>query len=52
MSAVKFRGSTSAVPLILVGLNADAVGGMCGVAVNCIDITQNTDCEGISRIRY
>ena len=29
----------------------DAVGGMSGVAVKCIDITQNTDCEGIWRIR-
>ena len=46
-SAVKFQCSTLAVPLILLGLNADAVGGMCGVAVKCIDITQNTDCEGI-----
>ncbi len=39
------------VPLILPCWNADAVGGMCGVAVKCIDITQNTECEGISRIR-
>ena len=31
--------------------DTDAVGGMCGVAVKCIDITQNTDCEGISRSR-
>ena len=22
------------------------VGGMCSVAVKCLDITQNTDCEG------
>jgi hypothetical protein len=25
---------------------------MCGVAVKCIDITQNTDCEGRSLIIY
>ena len=39
-------GSTYNVPLILQSWNGDAVGGMCGVAVKCIDITQNTDCEG------
>ena len=50
-SVVKGPGSTGELPLILVVLNADAVGGMCGVAVKCIDITQNTDCEGISQIR-
>ncbi len=52
---VSQRGNAPAqrgeVPLILPCWNADAVGGMCGVAVKCIDITQNTDCEGISRIR-
>ena len=51
-SAVKSPRSTGVVRLILLDWNADAVGGMCGVAVKCIDITQNTDCEGISRIRY
>ncbi len=35
------------VQLVLPGCNAVAVGGMCGVAGKCIDITQNTDCEGI-----
>ena len=50
-SAVKRKGSTLDLPLKLEDLNADAVGGMCGVAVKCIDITQNTDCEGISQIR-
>ena len=45
-SAVKDRRSTPGLPLILADLNSDAVGGMCGVAVKCIDITQNTDCEG------
>ncbi len=34
-----------------VALSADAAGGMSGVAVKCLDITQNTDCEGIWRIR-
>ena len=48
---VKSPGSTWVVPPELVDWNADAVGGMCGVAVKCIEITQNTDCEGISRIR-
>ena len=46
-SEVKSRGSTPELPLILSGLNTVAVGGMSGVAVKCIDITQNTDCEGI-----
>ncbi len=32
--------------LILVFLNLVEVGGMCNVAVKCLDITQNTDCEG------
>ncbi len=39
------------VALLLPCGNADAVGGMCGVAVKCIDITKKTDCEGISRLR-
>ena len=50
-SEVKARGSTPELPLILGGLNPVAVGGMSSVAVKCIDITQNTDCEGISRSR-
>ena len=32
--------------LILAFLNAVEAGGMCNVAVKCLDITQNTDCEG------
>jgi hypothetical protein len=28
------------------------VGGMCNVAVKCIDITQNTNCEGSSLNYY
>ena len=46
---VKCHGSTVELPRELVVLNVRAVGGMCGVAVKCIEITQNTDCEGISR---
>ena len=46
---VKARGSTPELPRELVVLNVRAVGGMGSVAVKCIDITQNTDCEGISR---
>jgi len=43
---VKDGGSTIAVPLILKGLSTVEVVGMSSVAVKCIDITQNTDCEG------
>jgi len=28
------------------------VGGMCRVAVKCLDMTQNTDCEGSSLNHY
>ena len=45
-SVVKPRGSTPGMPLKLQDLRMDEAGGMCGVAVKCIDITQNTDCEG------
>ena len=45
-SAVKVCGSTIELPLKLGGLSMFEVGGMCGVAVKCIDITQNPDCEG------
>ena len=50
-SGVKFGSLTVGVPLILVCLNADEVGGMRQVAVKCIDMSQNTDCEG-SLLRY
>ncbi len=43
---VKDGSSTVAVPLILNGLNAVEDGGMRQVAVKCIDMSQNTDCEG------
>ncbi len=39
-------GSTIELPLKLVDLSVYEVGGMRGVAVKCIDITQNSDCEG------
>ena len=45
-SEVKYYGSTVELPLILKVLNRVEVCGMCNVAVKCIDITQNTDCEG------
>ena len=46
-SAVKYRGSTPGLPMILACWDTDEAGGMCGVAVKCIDIAQNTDCGGI-----
>ena len=43
---VKVCRSTIKLPLKLVVLSMDEVGGMRGVAVKCIEITQNSDCEG------
>ncbi len=45
-SVVKSYGLTVKLPLILEILSAVEVGGMCNVAVKCLDITQNTDCVG------
>ncbi len=45
-SAVKGWGSTIKLPLKLVNVSIGEVGGMRGVAVKCIDITQNSNCEG------
>ena len=45
-SAVKCSGSTVALPSKLAALNSVEAGGMRGVAVKCIDIAQNSDCEG------
>ncbi len=45
---VKSCGLTVELPLILLLLSIVEVGGMCNVAVKCIDITQNTNCEGSS----
>ncbi len=43
---VKSYSLTVELPLILFFLSIVEVGGMCSVAVKCIDITQNTNCEG------
>ncbi len=43
---VKYIRSTDEVPLILLSLKQVEAAGMDGVAVKCIDIIQNTDCEG------
>ena len=48
---MKSRSLTPKLPLILAGLSVDEVGGMRGVAVECIDMTKNSDCEG-SLLRY
>ena len=45
---MKVCGSTVGLPLILGVLNMVKAGGMRGVAVKCIDITQNADSEGSS----
>ena len=51
-SAVKVRGSTSELQLILDVLSTVEVGGIRGVAVKCLDITKNSDCEGSTLSRY
>ncbi len=43
---VKVSGSTVELQLILVALSTVEVGGIRGVAVKCLDITKNSDCEG------
>ncbi len=43
---VKYGSLTVEVPLILLDLSTDEVGGMDGVAVKCLEIVQNTDSEG------
>ncbi len=45
-SVVKSYSLTVELPLILDVLSTVEVGGMCNVAVKCLDITQNTDSEG------
>ncbi len=42
----KIAGLNPATPLKLCALSARRAGGMRGVAVKCIDITQNSDREG------
>ena len=43
---VKYFSSTGEVPLILLDLSTDEVGGIDGVAVKCLDIVKNTYSEG------
>ena len=45
---VKAYSLTVELPLILKFLSVVEVGGICHVAVKCIDMSQNTDCEGSS----
>ena len=45
-SVVKVCGSTVKLQLILAVLSIVEVGGIRGVAVKCLDITKNSDCEG------
>ena len=45
---MKVWGSTLKLQLILVLLSAVEAGGIRGVAVKCLDITKNSDCEGSS----
>lgn len=45
-SVVKICRLTITVPLKLIDLSVPDVCGMRGVAVKCIDITQNSDSEG------
>ena len=45
-SVVKYSSSTRGVPLILMDLSTDEVGGIDGVAVKCLDIVKNTYSEG------
>ena len=45
-SVVKVCGSTVKLQLILHILSAVEAGGIRGVAVKCLDITKNSDCEG------
>ena len=47
-SVVKSYSLTVELPLILYILNSVEVGGICHVAVKCIDMTWNTNCEGSS----
>ena len=45
-SVVKVFGSTVELQLKLAILSAAEAGGIRGVAVKCLDITKNPDCEG------
>ncbi len=43
---MKVWGYNVELQLILESLSTDEVGGISGVAVKCLDITKNSDCEG------
>ncbi len=45
-------GLNTGLPTELGALSGREVGGMGGVAVKCIDITQNPDCEGSIPAHY
>ncbi len=45
-SVVKVCGENVKLQLILSVLSAAEVGGIRGVAVKCLDIKKNSDCEG------
>ena len=45
---MKVIGSTAELQLKLVVLSAHEDGGIRSVAVKCLDITKNSDCEGSS----
>ena len=45
-SVVKVCGSTVKLQLKLFALSAHEDGGIRSVAVKCLDITKNSDCEG------
>ncbi len=47
-SVVKVPGSTVKLQLILAVLSTVEVGGIRGVAVKCLDMMKNSDCEGSS----
>ncbi len=47
-SVVKVCGSTVKLQLNLAVVSTVEVGGIRGVAVKCLDITKNSDCEGSS----
>ena len=46
---VKACSLTAELPLILLILSVFEVGGMCGVAVKCLDIERNADGESSSQ---
>ena len=49
---VKCCGSTVALQRELVFWSAPKAGGICGVAVKCLDIMKNSDREGICPVCY